>query len=76
MYLRESYGPMVAFLYGWSVFTIVECGSIAAVAMALRQVPGDSCPAVSETRYLAGPLEVPGLASDLPGSSWGRTTWA
>jgi APA family basic amino acid/polyamine antiporter len=59
VYLRESYGPMVAFLYGWSVFTIVECGSIAAVAMAFGTFLGTLAPAASETRYLAGPLEVP-----------------
>jgi amino acid transporter len=34
VYLRESYGPLPGFLYGWTVFLIIECGSIAAVAMA------------------------------------------
>jgi len=59
VYLRESYGPLVAFLYGWSVFAIIECGSIAAVAMAFGKFLGTFLPAVSESRYLLGPLEVP-----------------
>lgn len=59
VYLRESYGPLPAFLYGWTVFLIIECGSIAAVAMAFGKFLGTFAPAVSESRYLLGPLEVP-----------------
>jgi APA family basic amino acid/polyamine antiporter len=62
VYLRESYGPLVAFLYGWTVFTIIECGSIAAVTMAFAKFLGTLAPVVSESRYLVGPLEVPAWA--------------
>jgi len=61
-YLREAYGPFPAFLYGWSVFAIIECGAIAAVAMAFGKFLGTLAPAVSESRYLVGPFEVPALA--------------
>ena len=36
-YLRLIYGDFVAFLYGWSVFTIIGCGSIAALAFVFSQ---------------------------------------
>jgi APA family basic amino acid/polyamine antiporter len=62
VYLRETYGPLIAFLYGWTVFAIIECGSIAAVAMAFGKFLGTLAPAVTESRYLVGPLEVPAIA--------------
>ncbi|HEX3766804.1 MAG TPA: amino acid permease, partial [Puia sp.] len=36
-YLRLIYGDFIAFLYGWSVFTIIGCGSIAALAFVFSQ---------------------------------------
>jgi len=60
-YLRESFGPFPAFLYGWTSFTIIQCGVIAAVAMAFAKYLGRLLPAVSETRFLLGPLQVPAL---------------
>ena len=62
VYLKESYGPLVSFLYGWSVFTIIECGSIAAVAMGFGKFLGTLAPAVSESQYLVGPFECPAWA--------------
>ena len=32
-YLREIYGPATGFLYGWTFFVVIECGTIAAVAV-------------------------------------------
>jgi APA family basic amino acid/polyamine antiporter len=61
VYLRECYGPLVAFLYGWTVFAIIESGSIAAVAMAFGKFLGTLAPAVTESRFLVGPLEVPAV---------------
>ena len=58
VYLKESYGRLVAFLYGWTTFTIVETGALAAVSMAFGKFLGTYLPAVSETRYLVGPLEI------------------
>jgi APA family basic amino acid/polyamine antiporter len=62
LYLEESYGPLIAFLYGWTVFTIIECGSIAAVAMGFAKFLGTLAPAVSESHYLVGPFECPAWA--------------
>ena len=62
VYLRESYGPLAAFLYGWTVFVIIECGSIAAVTMAFAKYLGTLVPAVSESSYLIGPLHCPAWA--------------
>jgi APA family basic amino acid/polyamine antiporter len=59
VYLREAYGPLTAFLYGWTVFTIIETGAIAAVTMAFGKFLGTLAPAVSESRYLLGPIHVP-----------------
>jgi len=32
VYLKEAYHPLVGFLFGWTTFLVVQCGSIAAVA--------------------------------------------
>src|SRR5690242_17172018 len=32
VYFERMYGPFFAFLYGWAVFAVIQCGSIAAVA--------------------------------------------
>jgi APA family basic amino acid/polyamine antiporter len=37
VYLREAFGPMVAFLYGWTLFLVVQTGSIAAVGVACAE---------------------------------------
>lgn len=57
-YLREIYGPAVGFLYGWTFFAVIECGTIAAVAVGFGKYLGTFWPAVSESAWLAGPLHV------------------
>ena len=37
VYLREAFGPLPAFLYGWTLFCVIQAGSIAAVAVAFAQ---------------------------------------
>ena len=34
VYLREAYGPLVGFLFGWTLFLVVDCGAMAALAAA------------------------------------------
>src|SRR5271169_1047952 len=34
VYLRESYSPLWGFLYGWTLFLVIQTGTIAAVAVA------------------------------------------
>jgi APA family basic amino acid/polyamine antiporter len=60
-YLRETYGPLTGFLYGWTFFAVIECGTIAAVAVGFGKYLGAFLPWVSESRWLAGPLHVPAL---------------
>lgn len=40
VYLREAYHPLMAFLYGWSFFTVIQTGTIAAVAVAFSKFTG------------------------------------
>lgn len=48
VYLKKSYNPLVAFVYGWSVFTIIETGAIAAVAVAFAKFTSYFIPLFSE----------------------------
>ncbi len=57
-YLKEIYGPLVGFLYGWTFFAVIECGTIAAVAVGFGKYLGTFWPAVSESRWLLGPFHV------------------
>ncbi|GAA4315831.1 amino acid permease [Nibribacter koreensis] len=52
VYLRESYGPMVAFLYGWTLFLVIQSGTIAAVAVAFAKFTGVLVPWFSEDNVL------------------------
>jgi len=49
VYLREAYNPMAGFLYGWTLFLVIETGTIAAVAMAFGKFLGVIFPSISET---------------------------
>ena len=37
IYLKEAYNPLIAFLYGWTMFTVIQAGTIAAVAVAFAK---------------------------------------
>lgn len=58
IYLREIYNPLVGFLYGWTLFMVVQTGSIAAVGIAFAKFTAVLIPAVSEQHVL---LTVAGL---------------
>ena len=58
-YLREIYGPAMGFLYGWTFFTVIECGTLAAVAVAFGKYLGNFIPWVTDTTWLGPHLEVP-----------------
>src|SRR5262252_4340433 len=47
VYLREAYGDLVAFLYGWMLFAVANGGSIAALAVAAAAYAGDIVPVIS-----------------------------
>jgi len=56
VYLREAYSPVWGFLYGWTLFSVIETGTIAAVAVAFARFSGVLWPAISEDRYLVKPV--------------------
>ena len=49
VYLREAYSPLFGFLYGWTMFMVIQCGTIAAVAVAFARYAGVIFPAISES---------------------------
>ena len=55
VYLKEIYGPMTGFLYGWTCFLVIECGAIAAVAVGSGRYMGTFLPAISDSHWLLGP---------------------
>ncbi|MZP54362.1 MAG: amino acid permease, partial [Bacteroidales bacterium] len=60
VYLKESYHPLIGFLFGWTTFLVVQCGSIAAVAVAFAKYSGVLIPWISEKNILIhiGPVGV------------------
>jgi APA family basic amino acid/polyamine antiporter len=48
VYLREAYSPLVGFLYGWTLFLVIQSGTIAAVAVAFAKFTSVIIPAVGE----------------------------
>ena len=66
VYLREAFSPMLGFLYGWTLLTVIQTGTIAAVAIAFARFSGVAFPFISESRYLISPvLVLPGYALSL-----------
>ena len=58
LYLREAYSPLWGFLYGWTLFTVIQTGTIAAVAVAFARFLGVLAPSISESHYLVAPLHL------------------
>lgn len=58
IYLREAFSPFWGFLYGWTLFTVIQTGTIAAVAVAFARFLSILFPPVSETRYLIPPVHL------------------
>jgi basic amino acid/polyamine antiporter, APA family len=59
VYLRESLGPLWGFLYGWTLFVVIQTGTIAAVCAAFGKFLGVFFPAVSSTHWLWHIAHVP-----------------
>jgi APA family basic amino acid/polyamine antiporter len=59
IYLRESLGPLWGFLYGWTLFLVIQTGTIAAVCVAFGKFLGVFFPAVSTTHWLWHIAKVP-----------------
>src|ERR1700760_4756294 len=52
VYLKESYNKLIAFLYGWSFFAVIQTGTIAAVGVAFSKFAAYLIPAVSEDNII------------------------
>lgn len=58
IYLREAFSPLWGFLYGWTLFGVIQTGTIAAVAVAFARYLGVLWPAISESNYIIQPVFV------------------
>jgi APA family basic amino acid/polyamine antiporter len=60
VYLKEAYHPLVGFLFGWTTFLVIQCGTIAAVAVAFAKFSGVLIPWISDKNILfsIGPLKI------------------
>ncbi len=56
VFLREAYGPAIGFLFGWTLFLVIQTGTIAAVAIAFAKFFGVFVPAVGPENYLVRPI--------------------
>jgi len=59
VYLRESLGPLWGFLYGWTLFLVIQTGTIAAVGVAFGKFLGVFFPVVSSDHWLWHIADVP-----------------
>src|SRR6202047_3151353 len=66
VYLREAFSPLWGFLYGWTLFLVIQTGTIAASSVGFSRYLGVLCPAIAENRYLISPIPIfPGYAISL-----------
>ena len=56
IYLREAYSPLWGFLYGWTLFLVIQTGTIAAVAIGFARYLGVLAPAISPQTWVVHPL--------------------
>ena len=72
VFLRESMGPLMGFLYGWTLFIVIQTGTIAAVAVAFGKFLGVLFPAVTADRWLLAVDITRGGTTFEFGLSWQR----
>ncbi len=60
VYLREAYNPLVGFLYGWTLFLVIQTGTIAAVGVAFAKFAAVLSPGLGDTNVLfqSGPVRL------------------
>jgi len=58
VYLREAFSPLWGFLFGWTLFTVIQTGTIAAVSVAFARFFSILFPPVSESRYIIEPIHI------------------
>src|SRR5438093_6087876 len=63
VFLREGLSPLAGFLYGWTLFTVIQTGTIAAVAVAFGRFLSVLVPGITPDVFLSlGRLRLPGAA--------------
>ena len=58
VYLREAFSPLWGFLYGWTLFMVIQTGTIAAVAVGFARYTGVLIPWFAEDHYLIRPIHL------------------
>src|SRR5205809_6103227 len=58
VYLREAFSPLWGFLYGWTLFLVIQTGTVAAVAVGFARYLGVLVPSVGEEKYLIAPIHL------------------
>ena len=58
VFLREAYGPVFGFLFGWTLLLVIQTGTIAAVAIAFAKFVGVFAPAIATDHYLIRPIHL------------------
>src|SRR5579872_1895223 len=58
VYLREALSPLWGFLYGWTLFLVIQSGTIAAVGVGFSRYLGILWPPISESSYLISPIHI------------------
>jgi APA family basic amino acid/polyamine antiporter len=67
VFLREGLSPAVGFLFGWTLFTVIQTGTIAAVAVAMAKYLAVFFPSLSDSIFLSlGSIRLPGSAEAIP----------
>jgi APA family basic amino acid/polyamine antiporter len=59
VYLREALGPLWGFLYGWTLFLVIQTGTIAAVSVAFGKFLGTFFPSISSSHWIVHFLKIP-----------------
>src|SRR5213075_2224548 len=65
VFFREAYGKPIGFLYGWTLFLVIQTGTIAAVAIAFAKFLGVFVTAISPENYLVAPISFGSYAVSL-----------
>jgi len=71
----KPFGSPIGFLYGWTLFLVVQTGTIAAVAIAFAKFLGVFATSVSPDKYLVSPMSLGGYAISYPRNNWWPSRW-
>src|SRR5215212_10672017 len=58
VYLREAFSPLWGFLYGWTLFLVIQTGTIAAVGVGFARYFGALVPWIRDDNYLVSPIHL------------------